>query len=142
MTRPLPDDDEFALKPAQATLKQMVVTMDKIIDEYTMDEDRISFTSLLIAQGLYKSRMQYWNEKYPKSVGDRYGILQDIRTSRIEDLLTKPTGHGDYKIPVANGIFYAKVCGMIEEDKARALENGNETIKLETEITIGFADEE
>ena len=143
MTREKQDEEPFILKAKNSTLGEIVAALDSVIDEYSRKPKLISFSALLIKHKLYRSKMHWWNTTYPRAVGERYSILQDIRESRLEELLTTPKGKSERKLPVASGIFYAKCCGMIEEEQVRRLENGGvgEKINLTGDITIGFAEE-
>ena len=133
------DESKFLLRK-ELTLEQVCNILDEVIAEYLKDTHLISFSALITQHKLYKTKLQYWKTIYPNAVGERYNILQDIRESRIEEMLTTPKGKSDKIIPVANGIFYAKTCGMIEYDKVQ--NNDGNKLNIDEDITIGFDEEE
>ena len=131
------DESKFRIKEKNSTLEQICGVLDKVIDEFRSKKKLISFSELLTSNELYRSRMQWWCREYPDSAGARYEILQDIRDSRIESVLTTPKGSKERKLPPANIIFYSKVCGMIEHDKLLALDQDNAP-EINLDINIGF----
>ena len=133
-------DAKYALNRVKRTLPQVVNLLDKVIKEYRASNE-VSYSGLLVKHNMYMNLLNWWKKTYPASVGERVSILDEIRRARIEEALTKITDKDGAKPQSSPIIFYAKTCGMIEEERARALEKDAPTFKLEGEIKIGFGEE-
>ncbi len=144
MAKPIPKDNIPFTPPnskKELSLQEVCDILDSCIQQYIDNKDMIYYGVLLTENGLYTSKLEYWNREYPNSIHPRINFLKELQLARYNDILVSPKAK-DYN--ATQLVWFGKTkLGLMEEFNKQKLENEQKGLELhEKEISIGFDKED